>query len=170
MTIMFRVDLKFKSSYLRLVGGSTWHWEGTVPRFLPEDFRLRTTYGIGVDWPLDYETLEPFYMKAEKELGVAGDSQINAGAIRSGPYPMPAIRPSYLDERVSGAVKPLGLTVTSLPQAQDEYCVRWATPLLRKRELHPTLPHPIEVRRYGASDTRRKERRTRHRKLRRRPH
>jgi len=108
----------FKSTYLRVVGGTTWHWQGTVPRFLPEDLRLHTTHGVGIDWPFDYETLEPFYLRAEKELGVAGDSENHHGSSRSGPYPMPAVRISYLDECIGKAVKPLGLDVASLPQAR----------------------------------------------------
>lgn len=62
----------FKSTYLKVVGGTTWHWLGTCLRFLPSDFRLRSLYGKGVDWPIDYQALEPYYLQAERELGVAG--------------------------------------------------------------------------------------------------
>ena len=37
---------KFKSTYLKVVGGTTWHWLGTCLRFVPNDFRLRTAL-----WP-----------------------------------------------------------------------------------------------------------------------
>jgi len=42
----------FRSTYLRVVGGTTWHWLGTALRLLPSDLELRSRYGIGVDWPL----------------------------------------------------------------------------------------------------------------------
>ena len=58
---------RFKSTYLKAVGGTTWHWLGTCLRLLPNDFRMRSRYGRGVDWPLDYDDLEPFYTQAERE-------------------------------------------------------------------------------------------------------
>ena len=42
----------FRSTYLRQVGGTTWHWLGTALRLLPHDLELRSRYGVGVDWPL----------------------------------------------------------------------------------------------------------------------
>src|SRR5438552_813465 len=58
----------------RGVGGSTLHWEGYTPRFHQNDFRLRTLYGVGRDWPMSYDDLEPYYGKAEVALGVAGSA------------------------------------------------------------------------------------------------
>ena len=43
---------KFQSTYLKVVGGTTWHWLGTCLRLLPHDFNIKTTYGHGVDWPI----------------------------------------------------------------------------------------------------------------------
>src|SRR5262245_20829966 len=65
----------FKASYNRMVGGSTWAWRGNTPRFIPSDFRLKSKFGVGRDWPqdLDYEELEPWYCAAERELGVSGN-------------------------------------------------------------------------------------------------
>ena len=60
-------------SYTRLQGGSTLHWLGVSLRMLPEDFELRTRFGVGRDWPLGYDELEPYYRAAERELGVAAD-------------------------------------------------------------------------------------------------
>jgi choline dehydrogenase-like flavoprotein len=82
---------KFKSTYLKVVGGTTWHWLGTCLRLVPSDFRLRTAYGCGVDWPVTYEELEPFYGQAENEIGVAGDSSETLGSPRSSAYPMPVL-------------------------------------------------------------------------------
>ena len=88
----------FKSTYLKAVGGTTWHWLGTCLRFLPNDFRLKSLYGRGVDWPIGYDELEPFYLEAERELGVAGESNEDLGSPRSGGFPLPAIASSYLDQ------------------------------------------------------------------------
>jgi choline dehydrogenase-like flavoprotein len=91
----------FRSGFLRIVGGSTWHFLGNVPRFIPNDFKLHTEYKIGVDWPLTYDDLEGYYCEAEKELGVSGDHEEwngYLGANRSEPYPMTKIWQSYGDQ------------------------------------------------------------------------
>jgi choline dehydrogenase-like flavoprotein len=62
----------FRSTYLRLVGGTTWHWLGTALRLLPSDLDLRSRYGVGENWPLRYAELAPWYDAAESELGVSG--------------------------------------------------------------------------------------------------
>ncbi len=54
------------------VGGSTIGFAGNYWRFAPSDFRMRSLDGVGVDWPLTYEELEPFYDVNEREIGVAG--------------------------------------------------------------------------------------------------
>jgi len=97
----------FKATYTRRVGGSTWHWRGNVPRFVPRDFRMRSEYGVGVDWPLTYDDLEPYYVEAEREIGVSGnhDEWHNfQGAFRSKPFPMSEIWESYGDTRVAAAI------------------------------------------------------------------
>ena len=117
----------FKSTYLRRVGGSTWHMLGNMPRHIPADFRLATCYGVGVDWPLDYDALEPWYCQAEWELGVSGDHvELDGrhGAYRSRPFPMSKIWPAYGDIVVGNAIKGLhfeGVDVglTSTPQARN---------------------------------------------------
>jgi glucose dehydrogenase len=52
-------------------GGSSLLWAGVAPRLLPADFELRSRYGVGRDWPIDYDDLLPFYGEAEKALEVA---------------------------------------------------------------------------------------------------
>ncbi len=77
------------------VGGLALHWGGVTPRFTPEDFRLRSTYGVGDDWPLDYDELEPFYQEAEERIGVAGERGPDEYDLRSRPYPLPPMPLSY---------------------------------------------------------------------------
>ena len=108
----------FVSNYERVVGGTTWHWLGTCVRLVPNDFQMKSTYGVATDWPITYDLLEPWYVVAETAIGVAGDSDENNGAPRSAPYPMPAIPLSYNDTVYAKAVEPLGLQVTATPQAR----------------------------------------------------
>lgn len=109
----------FKSTYERRVGGTTWHWLGTSLRHLPNDFQLRSLYGVAVDWPIRYEDLEPWYLQAEQELGVAGDSTQDLGSPRSGDFPMKALPLTYLDRQVQLAARRLGLEVNVTPQARN---------------------------------------------------
>ncbi|NIR59341.1 MAG: GMC family oxidoreductase, partial [Gammaproteobacteria bacterium] len=53
-------------------GGGTNCWYAQAPRMHPSDFRTRTLYGVGDDWPLDYGELEPFYCDAEEIMAVSG--------------------------------------------------------------------------------------------------
>jgi choline dehydrogenase-like flavoprotein len=108
----------FVSNYERVVGGTTWHWLGTALRLVPNDFRVKSAYGVGEDWPISYDDLEPWYLDAEKTVGVAGDDNEDNGAPRSGPYPMPPHPITYSDQQFAKAAQQLGLKVTATPQAR----------------------------------------------------
>jgi glucose dehydrogenase len=110
---------KFKSTYLKAVGGTTWHWLGTCLRFLPDDFRLRTKFGRGVDWPIRYEDLAPWYDAAEKAIGVSGDSGEFLGSPRGASYPMAAIPQTWLDRRFAEALAGTEYEVRATPQARN---------------------------------------------------
>ena len=110
---------KFRSTYLKVVGGTTWHWLGTCLRLLPKDFSLKTSYGHGVDWPISYKEMELFYGQAENEIGVAGDSSEPLGAPRSSKYPMPAIPQTYLDKAYAKALAGTKYQVRSTPQGRN---------------------------------------------------
>lgn len=112
-------DDLFGSTYERRVGGSTWHWQSTAMRFLPNDFKIKTLYGVGVDWPLAYEQLEPWYMQAENELGVACDNSVDHGSPRSGSYPLPVVPQTYLDKAVAAALQSFSIPVPPTPQARN---------------------------------------------------
>jgi len=56
----------------RGVGGSLVHYSGFVPRLHPSDFATHSRDGVGVDWPISYADLKPYYEAIEGELPVAG--------------------------------------------------------------------------------------------------
>jgi choline dehydrogenase-like flavoprotein len=109
----------FGSTYERIVGGTTWHWLGTTPRLLPSDFQMRTLFGVGVDWPFTYADLEPWYVKAEHEIGVAGNDNQPQGSPRSAGFPMEAVPTSYLDKVIDTAARKIGFRVEATPQARN---------------------------------------------------
>lgn len=72
-----------------LFGGNSNCWWGQTPRFHPNDFRLASLYGVGEDWPLGYDDLEPFYLEVEQAMQISGEGTEHIFP-RSGPYPYPA--------------------------------------------------------------------------------
>lgn len=109
--------LKFGAHYLRGVGGTTWHWQAVTPRFVPADFELNSRYGVGIDWPFSYTELEPFYTRAEREMGVAGHGDF--GSPRQEPYPQAAVRGSYADVVLAARLKSQGLHFEPRPTARN---------------------------------------------------
>jgi len=93
------------TTYTRVLGGTTMHWEAKTLRMLPEDFQMRTLYGEGADWPLTYEDLAPYYNEAEREIGVSADVEDQAylGITFDEGYvfPMKGLPLSYLDQMVA---------------------------------------------------------------------
>jgi len=77
-------------------GGCSNCWTGCVPRFMPNDFAMKSKYGIGVDWPISYQDLEPFYGQAEQIMAVAGP-EITPFP-RSTTYPLPPHALSTVDK------------------------------------------------------------------------
>ena len=124
--------LALDSTYTRATGGTTMHWEAKTPRMLPEDFTLRSTYGQGLDWPISYKELMPYYRMAEYELGVAGDvegqKKLGTEFAPGYVYPMKQMPPSYLDrevgKRLNGTTvnlygESLEINLQTFPQARN---------------------------------------------------
>lgn len=108
-----------KIEYLRVVGGTTWHWAAVANRLTPVEFRMKSAYGLAVDWPVTYDDLEPFYCEAEHEIGVAGDSGAPDGAPRSRPFPLPMIPHSYSDKIIKEKAKSIGIDFIPRPGARN---------------------------------------------------
>jgi len=107
-------QIAFDGFFMRLVGGTSWHWTGHAERLFPNDFQMKTKYGVGKDWPISYDDIEPFYNQIEDAWGVAGgpDCIAPSPTIK---YPMPEIPRSYLDKTIGEEVKRHGLGPDSQP-------------------------------------------------------
>ena len=146
-----------------LLGGGTRLWQGMAWRFMPEDFRMLSTYGNPegaslADWPVDYAELEPFYARAERELGVAGEiGSLTARTPRTGGYPMPAMGTEPAREVLAAGADRLGwgwgpipLALNSRPNDGRAACVRCpqcvghACPVNAKNGSHnTTIPRAL---------------------------
>ena len=112
------------------VGGSGIHWGGLHWRFLPSDFRIRSTlterYGAKSmpddmtiqDWPVSYDEIEPFYDHFDKICGVSGKAgnlrgkKVDGGNVFEGRaparYPNEPIKSSNAGLMFRAAAKSLG--------------------------------------------------------------
>jgi choline dehydrogenase-like flavoprotein len=130
--------LPYKSDYPRTAGGTTLHWLGTCLRMLPEDFRLHSLYGVGLDWPIGYPELKPYYARAEREIGVSAEAEdqrelqallgIQDWFDPDYVYPMHRIPQSYSDRLFADGLagmsidydgRPYPVRVTSTPQGRN---------------------------------------------------
>jgi choline dehydrogenase-like flavoprotein len=96
------------TTYTRVLGGTTMHWEAKTLRMLPEDFDMASRFGQGLDWPIGYQELEPYYREAEREIGVSADVEDQAYLGITFPpgyvFPMQGLPLSYLDKMVARGV------------------------------------------------------------------
>ena len=120
-------------------GGGTVHYGAVSWRFHEDDFRVRSQtiarYGAAaipegcsaIDWPLSYRDLEPYYERAEYELGVAGKAgnlqgkPIAGGNVFEAPrqrdYPLPPLLTDQVGVNFTAAADKLGLHPFSTPHA-----------------------------------------------------
>jgi len=126
-------------NYGNQAGGGTVHYGSVSWRFHEDDFRARShtieRYGATVipqdsslaDWPLSYAELEPFYDRAEYELGVSGKAgnvqgnKIDGGNVFEAPrrrdYPLPPLRDDQSGVIFRGAASKLGYHPFPTPRA-----------------------------------------------------
>jgi choline dehydrogenase-like flavoprotein len=140
------------------VGSGTVSYGAMAWRFMPEDFRMRSTYGhvegsTLEDWPIAYEELEPFYEKAEWEIGVSGDDSQNPFAPpRNLPQPMPPFENNREGKVLAAACRRLGLHPFPIPMLRNSVpyngrpacirnrtCVGFACPVDGKNGTHNTV-------------------------------
>jgi choline dehydrogenase-like flavoprotein len=105
---------------LSAVGGGTLVWGMQAWRFHPDDFRMASCYGTPTgsslaDWPIRYDDLEPWYTRAEVELGVAGAA--TPYAPRSGRYPMQPLDPGPNAAWLAAGARRLGWSTLPPPLA-----------------------------------------------------
>ncbi|TWI12779.1 GMC family oxidoreductase [Aerolutibacter ruishenii] len=88
----------YPAEYIRAVGGTSWHWAAHAWRLVPNDLRIRSLYDVGVDWPISYDDLDPWYQQAEEIMGVCGSDQ--TGSPRSKPFPMEPVAEPWAMRRI----------------------------------------------------------------------
>jgi choline dehydrogenase-like flavoprotein len=107
-----------------MVGGSSNLMSGYFHRLKPNDFKLKTVYGEieganVVDWPIDYEELEPYYTKVEHVVGVSG-KVVNHSFQEprsTADFPYPELQTNGATQWFDKACKTLGFDIMPTPRA-----------------------------------------------------
>lgn len=102
----------------RMMGGRTNHWGRITLRNGPYDFKPRTRYGLGFDWPISYDDIAPYYDKVEMLIGVFGTNEGLENSPDSSPgvlQPAPKLRVGELYAQKHG--KKVGAQVVSIHRA-----------------------------------------------------
>ncbi len=99
------------------VGGSTLHYGAFTPRAWPQDFRLRSEFGVGENWPLRYEDLAPYYTEVERFIGVSGPADYPWGSGAAGRYPLPPLPLNAVAQTMERGCRKLGIQTAEAPCA-----------------------------------------------------
>lgn len=111
------------------VGGGSVHWAGFTPRFHPSDFREYTDDGVGVDWPIGYDAIKPYYELLERELPVAGPAYFPWGhphGYSYGPHPLGGVADKLVRGCTSlgiGVVAGGPVAITSGAYGDRQHCI-----------------------------------------------
>jgi choline dehydrogenase-like flavoprotein len=140
------------------VGSGTRVYGAQAWRFMPQDFRMASIYGVPegsslADWPISYEELAPYYERAEWEIGAAGDREAMFHLpTYNKPYPMPAHAANLQGQTVRRGAAALGwrtlpipLLINSVPYNNRpactgcQHCVGFACPVDAKNGTQNTM-------------------------------
>ena len=139
--------MRWVPAYIKLVGGTTWHWSGAFWRLIPNDFKLKSLYGWGRDWPIQYEELEPWYTLAEQITGCSGsDTDDQSGQAgkpfphRSAPYPLPQEKWSTYTNSVADRMKNIGFKFVDEPHLRATQVFDGRPPCFGNNNCSPLCP------------------------------
>lgn len=122
------------------VGGLAMHWGGVTPRFSPEDFKTKSLCGVGYDWPISYDDLEPHYYEAEVRLGVSGEQGPRAMDPRAKPFPLPPLPLTYNLVELKKWTDAAGIATWSQPSAKTSQPYRGRGACCRNDTCTPICP------------------------------
>ena len=126
------------------VGGGGFHADGKLPRFRAVDFRARSELGPIdgadiVDWPVDYDEIEPYYAEAERldRRRRASRARIRSRSGAAAPYPMPPGADMYGAVLTTEAARPARLPPVSRADRRELGAVRRPARVQQLRVLRP---------------------------------
>lgn len=98
------------------VGGNTKFWGSVLYRLRREDFQeMEHLDGVSPAWPIDYETLAPYYERAERLYHVRGEHGVDPTEPPRGPFPYQNVPHSAEMETIMNGMRQMGLHPFALP-------------------------------------------------------
>ena len=127
------------------VGGSTINFSAHWPRMHPSDFRTRSLDGVADDWPVDYDTLEPYYATNDRITGASG----LAGNPAYPPYepPLPPLPLGKLGRTLAEGFNRQGLALVAIGCGDPQPRLRRSRQVRQRRHLRSGLRHRRQVQR-----------------------
>ncbi len=109
------------------VGGKSLTWGRACQRWSNSEFLAPSKYGYGIEWPIDYSTIAPWYSHVEKFIGVCGNED-GIEAMPDGEF-LPPFEMNCVEQHMSKTI---------LDNYPDRHLVhgRWA---------HLTEPQPQHI-------------------------
>ena len=98
-------------------GGASIHHYGVWPRYHPEDFKAKSLYGKGLDWPFDYDVLRPFYDQVQSDVGISGNAKLEKWRPEGEPYPLPPVRITEHGRTIAKGFEAMGMHTSPIPIA-----------------------------------------------------
>jgi choline dehydrogenase-like flavoprotein len=100
----------------RNVGGRTMFWGRFANRFNENDFKMRSIDGQGLDWPIEYKDIAPYYDKAEIFMGVCGAKE-NHPDLPDSDHFLPPVAFKCSDVAIKNAAEKAGLRAIRVRRA-----------------------------------------------------
>ncbi len=98
------------------VGGNTKFWGSVLYRLRREDFQeLQHADGVSPAWPIDYDTLAPYYERAERLYHVHGQAGADPTEAPRGPFPFAPIPHAPEMAKILDNLQRMGLHPSPLP-------------------------------------------------------
>jgi len=98
------------------VGGNSKFWGSVLYRLRREDFgAVEHLDGVSPAWPIDYETLAPYYDRAERLYQVHGETGADPTDPPRGPFPHPPVPHAPAMARIVERLRTFGLHPSPLP-------------------------------------------------------
>jgi choline dehydrogenase-like flavoprotein len=106
------------------VGGNTKFWGSVLYRLRREDFQeIEHLDGVSPAWPIDYDTLAPYYDRAEQLYDVHGEDGADPTEPPRKPFPHPAVPHAPLMSAIAEQLRSRGLHPSPLPLGLRDGCV-----------------------------------------------
>lgn len=98
-------------------GGAALHHYAVWPRLHPADFSIQSDHGVGLDWPISYDDLRPYYDRVQADVGISGDADAEVWRPPGAPYPNEPLPVFAQGEVIRKGFEALGMRTAPIPIA-----------------------------------------------------